>query len=728
MSFRTVLSLILFAQTLFGQSLIKLDGYVRDATGQPLSDVYMEIIGGMGVYTDSHGYFYFENLFAGEYPLKVEKIGYEKQILTVVIDKDSRLSLQLVLREKILTGPSILVENTSFIPPGAIDLETEQIRRSPASNTAELLKQLPSVRTVTDGNGAQHISIRGSALNQVLVLLDGVVLNDPLSGTVDISRIPTGNIVHIRLLKGNQSARYGSGAIGGVLLISTRPSSTDKTRLSVLGGSFGLFNIQVESSLSPNDFNFNLGGGQSVSKGDYPYCYLLADGAPKSDIRLNAGFRESNLHGDMGYNQGANRFRIFIRWQESNRGLPGQVFTLTPYATAGNRQKIIGAAYSYAQGHWFNRLNVQYHDNSTRYKNYPAADAPLKYRSAPPYDSRYRIQTLQLANQTTLSFWNKQVGVLRLELRQDDFDEHNYLSFYPGGGIAKTRNRNEALVLQNEWHPPKPAFLQTLQIGHAMRLDYFKISGAGQNVERTQISPDISLTGIIFSKVPTKFSMRYGRGFRMPTFADLFYQDFRVRGNAELLPETSRSVEGGLESTLSLWGPLKLSAAYFDNKIDNLILWQLGSFSTWQPVNTNARISGWEFGFSWRIWKDHILLTGDDNILSPVNKSGERTTNGKDLTYRPRHNSKIGIDLNFGEFHFRWQQRSEGLRYITASNTVSLPGYSVQDITLNYKWDIHKTTVYFRAAVYNLTDRHYEISEHAPMQGRNGRIGVETRF
>jgi len=125
MSFRTVLSLILFAQILFGQSLIKLDGHVYDANGHPLSDVYMEIIGGMGGYTNSNGYFYFENLFAGEYVLKVEKIGYKKQRLTVVIDKDSRPTLELVLREKILAGPSILVENTSFVPPGAIDLETE---------------------------------------------------------------------------------------------------------------------------------------------------------------------------------------------------------------------------------------------------------------------------------------------------------------------------------------------------------------------------------------------------------------------------------------------------------------------------------------------------------------------------------------------------------------------------------------------------------------------------
>jgi len=729
MSHRSVILFIFFAQALFGQSSIKLDGYVHDAAGDPLADVSLEIVGGNGVYSDSRGYFYFENLFAGSYQLSVAKIGYEKQTINFVIGKSNRANLQLILREKILTGPSIRVEGKSLSPASAIQLGPEQINRSPAANLGELLQQLPAVRIVSDASGAQRISVRGSALNQVLVLLDGVALNDPFTGMADLARIPTGNIARIRLLKGNQSARYGSGAIGGVLLISTLTATEKKIRLAILAGSFGQVNLRADAGHELGAFSFKLGAERAASTGDFRYTYQLADGAQQTARRINGAFQQLNLHGDIGYHKRANRLLLFVRWQDSNRGLPGQVFGLTPYASAHNRQRIIGASHTWAARSWFNRVNLQYSENNTHYKNDPPDDAPLTYRSAPAYDSRYKISTLNLTEQATISFWNRQTAVARFEFRQDDFNDRNNLVGFQSGGVAKTRNRNAAFVLQNEWYLPKPGFLEDLQIEHALRLDYFKIAASGQDIEHVQFRPEITLSARLLKQAPTRFWLRYGRGFRMPTFADLFYQDFRVKGNADLLPEISHSLEGGLESNFTLWGKLKLSVGYFDNKIDNLILWQLGSFSTWQPFNTNARISGWELSLNGRFWHDHLILTGDTNILNPLNKSGERTTNGRDLTYRPRRSSKLGIGFHFSGALLNGQYRYEGKRYITASNTVGLPPYAVQDVTFSYKWILSKNReIVFQAAVYNLSDHHFEITEHAPMPGRNGRIGVEAQF
>ena len=725
---RFIIVMILCARLLPAQSLIKLDGFVRDVAGNPLSDVRLELLDGGVVYSDVQGYFFFENLFAGNYVLTADKIGYEKKRKSLSIDKSKRLTVTFVLREKILSGPRISVTASSLAPAGSIVLNARHIRETPAADVGELLRQMPGVRIITDGNGGQYLSVRGSALNQILVLLDGVVLNDPLSGKVDLSPINTAVIESIRLLKGNQSARFGSGALGGVLLINTQKTGHQKTRINVLGGHFGLLSGSIDGGFNSGAFSFEAGGAARVSSGDFPYAYNLADGTPKHARRLNGGFKQLIVHSNLRYESDVNRFAFFVRYQDNRRGLPGQIFSLTPYAKAANRQWIFGASFTRIDKNRFSRFEMQYRSNRTHYQNNPPADAPLKYRTAPPYDSRYQIETFSAAQQMTASFWQKQLIVARLEFRDDDFNDRNELSGFLSGGVAHSRNQNVAFTLQNEWHLPRPSFFTSLQIDHALRLDYFKVDGSDQKIERTRFSPDITFSAGMFKKTPSRIWLRYGNGFRMPSFADLFYQDFRVKGNAGLLPEISHSLETGLENTFHLGGIVKLSAVYFDNRIDNLILWQLGSFSTWRPLNSDARISGWEGTINARFWHDRILINMDETILKPLNKSGQHTTHNKDLTYRPRQVRKVELGFRMAGALVRWQYRREGERFITASNTVKLASYSVQDITINYKTAFFKTDIIFRAALYNLTDTHFEMSEHAPMPGRTLRIGMELRF
>ena len=67
---------------------------------------------------------------------------------------------------------------------------------------------------------------------QVLVLLDGIPLNDPLTGEVDLNLIPVSIIESVSIKKGGNSSESGSGSIGGTVAISSRQEFLDEIKMT----------------------------------------------------------------------------------------------------------------------------------------------------------------------------------------------------------------------------------------------------------------------------------------------------------------------------------------------------------------------------------------------------------------------------------------------------------------------------------------------------------------
>lgn len=108
--------------------------------------------------------------------------------------------------------------------------------------------------------GAQsNITIRGGTFQQVLIILDGIRLNDPLTGHFN-SYIPIApaEIERIEILKGASSAVYGTEAVGGVVHIITKTFAGKKLKdgykanAQLTAGEFGLLNIQAGAGFHKN--------------------------------------------------------------------------------------------------------------------------------------------------------------------------------------------------------------------------------------------------------------------------------------------------------------------------------------------------------------------------------------------------------------------------------------------------------------------------------------------
>src|SRR5690606_6493548 len=99
------------------------------------------------------------------------------------------------------------------------ELERQQVRHA-----GDALRGLPGVSVSRLGSvaGQTQVRIRGAEGNHTLVLIDGIVANQPGTGEFDFSDLPADQIERIEVIRGAQSSLYGSGAVGGVVNIITK--------------------------------------------------------------------------------------------------------------------------------------------------------------------------------------------------------------------------------------------------------------------------------------------------------------------------------------------------------------------------------------------------------------------------------------------------------------------------------------------------------------------------
>lgn len=155
-------------------------------------------------------------------------------------------------------------------------IKGDALQKLPVQSIDELLRYVPGVEVQSRGPmGAQgDITIRGGTFQQVLVILDGIRLNDPLTGHFN-SYIPISpaEIDRIEILKGASSAIYGTEAVGGVVHIisktfaAKKQSNGHKINAQLTAGDYGLFNTQAGISMHQKNTTASVGVLTNNAKG-----------------------------------------------------------------------------------------------------------------------------------------------------------------------------------------------------------------------------------------------------------------------------------------------------------------------------------------------------------------------------------------------------------------------------------------------------------------------------
>lgn len=171
---------------------------------------------------------------------------------------------------------------TRTAPSGVVTLIETAAHQGEAKDAAELLAPTPGV-VLSDAGGVgqrKSVSLRGAGSTGVLVLLDGIPLSAP-GNSVDLSRLPVAVTERLEVLRGPASARYGPGALGGVVnLVTRRATHGASLSAEATWGSFGtaLASASAAGALLGGDGLVVVHGAHSA--GDFGF---LHDGQPALD-------------------------------------------------------------------------------------------------------------------------------------------------------------------------------------------------------------------------------------------------------------------------------------------------------------------------------------------------------------------------------------------------------------------------------------------------------------
>lgn len=545
----------------------------------------------------------------------------------------------------------------------------EEIESGNSLTLLDLLQQRAGIEIRSTGGPGQtsNVFIRGANGTHTLVLVDGQRVASSTSGTAAFENIPLALIEKIEVVKGPRSGLYGSDAIGGVIQIFTRNGSRNAGYIVVGGGSFATRNASAGLSAVFGETSLTLGAG--YQKVNAPSATNAAAGAftfnPDRDPYENANGKFAVQH-----RLDANNKLAFDAWQSQGKtnfdGGPGDTETV-------NKQTLSGFALKsdnqFVPG-WQSRLSLGQTSDD------------IRVQSSFPGDFKTRQKLVGWQNDVAIGRGEVSIGV-----------EH----------------RDEA-VSGTTKYTDSSRVTDSLFVAASQKFGAVSLSA---NVRRDQEDQFGNRTtgGASVGVQLSPSQLLYVSGanaFRAPSFNDLYFPGF---SNPLLQPEKSRSGEIGWRFTSRA---LHANAAYFDNRIDNLIAFD---FVTSKPQNVQrARIRGIEAGVN-------TTLFGIDWRADVTVQDAENTLTDKRLRGRAKVFGAIGAGQTLGAWQWRADVVANDARFDSANEAPAsrLGGYALVNANVRYsinqQWKIE-------VIGNNLTDRRYALARGYEPLGRNVLLNV----
>ena len=205
-----------------------LAGTVVDVAGAALAGARVLVVElDRAVLTDDGGRFSIPELSSGTYTLEVRRIGYRTEVLTVDLPGSTQVRVVLEAAAFPLEPLNVTVARGPLSPgssplPASV-LGTQDLERDRSVSLAQTLEHLPGVHTLSTGREIGKPVIRGLSGARVLVLSDGLRLEDYSWSDEDGPAVDAAMADRIEVIRGPASVLYGADAVGGVVNVIPRP-------------------------------------------------------------------------------------------------------------------------------------------------------------------------------------------------------------------------------------------------------------------------------------------------------------------------------------------------------------------------------------------------------------------------------------------------------------------------------------------------------------------------
>lgn len=555
-------------------------------------------------------------------------------------------------------------------------IDKQQIEQLDATSINDLLAKnvMSGIQTRGTGGVQADLHLRGAGFNQVLVLIDGIKVNDPQTGHHNLNLpLTIKDIEKIEVLKGAGSRLYGPHAMGGVINIITRKSSQSETNIKVSRGQNNYLNktLSVTAPL-----------GKTVNR--LSYANRSSDG-----YRHNTDYQISTLFYRSAINLVSGNYKLTAGFTEKDFGA-NQFYTPGRFPDQREKIRVIFAGFHhYYKRNWGNlRSKISWRRHQDKF----VLDHTLDPLASGYYQNKHRTNLyhaeMQANLKSTILLMNFGFEIGRESIVSNSLDNHVRDRFGLYFEANKTFNNlsvstGMSVFFYSSWDWN---FLPGLNITYHLT-DQFKLKGA---IEKS---------------------------FSPPTFTNLYYDSPANKGNPGLLPEEAWSFELGLEYNKQLETSIDLFLRDNINIID--YAWNRDD-SLYRAQNTGGfKIYGSEFTSS-----ASAQLLNDFKFLNNLGF----TYTWMDVTRKPEYKSKYAFNflqsraiLTLGHSVINGMDSFWNVNFI---NRVNCKRYFLVDWNVSYRIN----SLRFNLGIDNIFDTKYKEFGYLPMPGRWIKAGIELQI
>ncbi|EGF93400.1 vitamin B12 transporter btuB [Asticcacaulis biprosthecium C19] len=565
------------------------------------------------------------------------------------------------------------------------DIETYQ-----SVYLADLMTHTPSLTLTRNGGpgSAASASIRGAGADHTLYLLDGIRLNDPsqVGGGTNLGLVATDDAARIEVLRGPLSTLWGSGALGGVISITSRESQAPLEATVAVEGYDDYGSVRAAVGGKTGRLTWRLFGNAVTDDGISTFA-----GGSEADA-----FTQTNLaaKGSLAVtdNVTVRAFSTYSRSRNDYDGYPAPLYAFADtdeFGRTATRLSAVALEHRFAKGEQVLSLSESqanrhdYFNDGSQFiarGGIQSADYHLLYRLSDATrllgGVAYERDTMRIASPAS---WDPNPTPLSVSVTTS--------SVY--GQI--TQNVGPATIAVSARHDDSSSF------------------GALDIVQASVAAP----VG------PFRLHASAGTGIKAPSLYQL-YSDY---GHAGLVPENGVTIDAGADYITANG---RIGITVFTRTVRDLIAFQYDNCTPTQVYGCygsidRSRASGVELTGAYGIgaW----TIRGDYSFLNTRNESANLP--GKALAHAPEQSGGVDIDYRATErLSLGVGLRHVGDSFDNAANTRLLKAYDLVDLRASY-------TVNDRLRLYgrieNAGDSRYETASFYGQPGRRVWLGVNAR-
>lgn len=633
-------------------------------------------------------------------------------------------------------------EASVAVTPQRVEVITrEEIDNTPSRELVDVLKKHVGINVIQNPNNLSGIGIRGftpeySGIDKrSLVLVDG----RPAMST-NLSLINLDQVERIEVLKGPASALYGSSAMGGVVNIITRTrSGAPGASIELAAGSFGLREVKGSAGGQLSDTVSVDYSGAWLDRGDYATgrgtlqnsAYEQQQHALRLAWQLQPDWQlQAGVEKYYGRDIGAPDDVAYEIPERNLKDMDRETFDVRLSGRIGSDHLL--SATLFGGSEWY-----QYTTHAGVWYN-------PELLPSPSYSEDMDYWGWQLRHQWN---WSETASLVwGVDHEQTEVNGKSWDLYATGGRSAPfsadNRRRATGVYVENSWYLNDDETVIQLGVRH----DTFRIRTL-PTPYKTDFTPnsssfDTTNPSIGFKQLlggGLRFHATAGRAFVAPS-ALQFTGEARAlnwegraeitRGNPNLRPETSTTVDAGLE-----WAGSHgyVDVTVFDTRVKDKIVrdnGQLidGNTTLFTYINSDrARMRGLEVEARWVLRPGFELSAG----LTHMFKAQQQFADGwQDLNNVAKQNAYWGLDVSAGRWSGRlggrYVGRSKDLDWVhSGGSQVEYGGFAVWDAAARYQWDARQSVA---LSVENLFDRYHAEKQGFPQPGRAVRLSYRYAF